>query len=81
MSVPTGELGPTVTAENTQQNSSGEHKLVMYNANIMFLNRTNNKDSIVYMLRGLSAEEFLTCVRYTERGSRSIPLAGGKCSF
>ena len=42
------------------QNSNGEDELVMYNANIKFLNSTNKKDSTVYMLRSLSAEEFLT---------------------
>ena len=38
MSVPAVEVGPTVTAENTQQNSSGEDELVMYNASIKVLN-------------------------------------------
>jgi len=32
-----GEVGPTVTAKNTQQNVSGKDKLVMYNASIKVL--------------------------------------------
>ena len=58
--VPAGKVGPTVTAENTQQNSSREDKMVMYNTSIKVLNSTNKKDFTVYTLRGLSAEDFLT---------------------
>ena len=59
-SVPAVEVRPTVTAENTQQNSSGENELAMYNASIKVLNSNNKKDLTVYMLRNLSAEDFLT---------------------
>ena len=37
---PAGDVGPTVTAENTEQNSSGEDELVMYNASIKVLNNS-----------------------------------------
>ena len=47
-SAPAGEVGPTVTAENSQQNSSGEDELVMYNASIKVLKSTNKKDFTVY---------------------------------
>ena len=52
-SVPAVEVGPTVTAENTQQNSSGEDELVMYNASIKVLNSNKKKDFTVYTLRSL----------------------------